>query len=101
MTTGRLKPIHLAQVIGMSLFIPLFLACSPCVDLSETLPLSSDMRFEGPDDEDFSNCQNEFKIPVPKISPNPLSPWAHFGRRSGVLFISLTSHTQVTSFLRC
>jgi hypothetical protein len=98
---GRLKPIHLALAVGMSLFIPFFLPYSLSVDLSETVLPSSKMSFEDADDEDFSACQNEFKIPVPRISSNLLSPWTHFGVESRLFSSSLAPHTQIASVLRC
>ena len=101
MTMGRLKYIHLLLMVGISLFIPLFLAYSVYVDLSETVVLSSDMSFEDIDDEDSSTCQNEFKVFVPAVSSNLLPPWTHFGRGSSFLSSPLTSHDQITPALRC
>jgi hypothetical protein len=88
-------------MVGISLFIPLFLAYSLYVDLSGTVLLSSDMSFEDPDDEDLSTCQNEFKVFVPTVSSNPLPPWTHFGRGSSLSSSPLTSHIQITPVLRC
>jgi hypothetical protein len=101
MTTGRLKHIHLVLMLGISLFIPLFLGYSLYVDLSETVFLSSDMSFEDPDDEDLSTCQNEFKVFVPTVSSNPLLTGTHFGKGFSLLSSPLTSHTQITPVLRC
>ena len=101
MTMGRLKHIHLVLMLGISLFIPVFLAYSLYVDLSETVLLSSDMSFEDPEDEDLLICQSEFKVFVPTVSPNPLPPWTHFGKGSSLLSSPLTSHTQITPVLRC
>ena len=98
---GRLKHIHFVLMIGISLFIPLFLGYSLYVDLSETVFLSSDMSFEDPGDEDLSTCQNEFKVFVPTVSSNPLLPGAHFGKEPSLLSSPLTSHTQITPVLRC
>ena len=101
MTMGRLKHIHLVLMLGISLFIPVFLAYSIYVDLSETVLLSSDMSFEDPEDEDLSTCQNEFKVFVPAVSSNPLPPGAYFGRMSSLFLSPLTSHTQNRPVLRC
>ena len=101
MTMGRLKHIHFVLMVGISLFIPLFLAYSLYVDLSGTVLLSSDMSFEDPDDEDLSTCQNEFKVFVPTVSFNPLLTGTHFGKGSSLLSSPLTSHTQITPVLRC
>jgi hypothetical protein len=60
-TMGRLKHIHLVLMLGISLLIPMPLAYSLYVDLSETVLLSSDMSFEDPEDEDLSTCQNELE----------------------------------------
>ena len=88
-------------MVGISLFIPLFLVYSLYVDLSEIVFLSSDMSFEDPGDEDLSTCQNEFKAFVPTVSSNPLLSGTHFGRGSSLFSSPLTSHTQVTPVLRC
>ena len=101
MTTGRFKHIHLALMVGISLFIPLFLAYSLYVDLSEIVLLSSDMSFEDPGDEDLSTCQNEFKVFVPKVSSNPLVPRALFGGEPNLLSSPLTFIAQNTRVLRC
>ena len=101
MTMGRLKHFHFVLMIGISLFIPLFLGYSLYVDLSETVFLSSDMSFEDSDDEDLSTCQNEFKVFVPTVSSNPLPPWTHFGKGPSLFSSPLTSYTQITPVLRC
>jgi hypothetical protein len=88
-------------MLGISLFIPVFLAYSLYVDLSGTMFLSSDMSFEDPEDEDLSTCLNEFKVFVPTVTSNPLPPWTHFDRGSGLFSPSLTSDTQITPVLRC
>jgi len=98
---GRLKHIHLVLTLGVSLFIPILLAYSLYVDLSGTVLLSSDMSFEDPEDEDLSTCQNEFKVLVPAVSSNPLPPWTHFGRGSGLFSSPLMPYTQITAVLRC
>jgi len=98
---GRLKHIHLVLTLGISLFIPLFLAYSLYADLSETVLLSSDMSFEEADDEDLSTCQNEFEDFVPVVSSNQLPSLTHFGRGSGLSSSPLTSYTQINPFLRC
>ena len=88
-------------MLGISLFIPLFLAYSVYVELSETVLLSSDMSLEDPEDEDLSTCQNEFNILVSKVFSNPLPAWTHFGR-GGSLFLSpLTFIAQNKFVLRC
>ena len=101
MTMGRLKHIHFVLMIGISLFIPLFLGYSLYVDLSETVFLSSDMSFEDSDDEDLSTCQNEFKVFLPTISSNSLPPWTVFGRESSFFSSSLTLYAERTPVLRC
>ena len=88
-------------MVGMSLFIPLFLAYSVYVDLSGTVFLSSDMSFEDPEDEDLSTCQNESKVFVPTVSLNPFLPWTYFSWGSSLFSSPLTSYTQVTPVLRC
>jgi len=101
MVMGRIKHTHLFLMLGISLFIPLFLAYSLYVDLSGTVLLSSDVSFEDPGDEDLSTCQNEFRVFVPEVVSNPLLPGAHFGGESSLFLSPLTSHTQITSVLRC
>ena len=101
MTMDRLNHIHLVLMVGISLFIPLFLAYSLYVDLSEIVLLSSDMSFEDPEDEDLSTSQNEFKVFVPKVSSNPLVPRAHFGREPNLISSPLTFIAQNKPVLRC
>lgn len=101
MTTGRLKHIHLVLILGISLFIPLLLGYSIYVDLSGTIPLSSDMSFEDPDGEDLSTCQNEFKGFVRVVSSNSLPLWTHFGRGDRLFSSPLTSYSQIPPVLRC
>jgi hypothetical protein len=101
MAMGRLKHIHFVLIIGISLFIPIFLAYTLYVDLSGTVLLSSDMSFEDPDDEDLSTCQNEFKVFVPTVSSNPLLTETYFGKGSSLFSSPLTSYTQITPVLRC
>jgi len=88
-------------MVGISLFIPLFLAYSLYVDLSEIVLLSSDMNYEDPEDEDLSNCQNEFKVFVPTLTSNPLSSWTHFGKGSSLFSSPLTFIAQNKPVLRC
>jgi hypothetical protein len=88
-------------MVGISLFVPLFLAYSLYFDLSGTVLLSSDMSFEDPEDEDLSTCRNEFKIFVPQVSSNPLSPWTHFSREPNLISSPSTFITQNTPVLRC
>ena len=97
---GRFKHIHLALIVGISLFIPFFLAYSLYVDLSGTLLLSSDMSFEDPEDEDLSTCQNEFKIFVPQVSSNPYTYWG-FGREPNLISSQLNFMVQNKPVLRC
>jgi len=99
MTVGRLEHIHLVLLLGISLLIPLLMAYSVYVDLSETVLLSSDMSFEDPEDEDLSTCQNEF-IFMPMLSSN-LFPGTHFGREPSPFSSLLTSSSQMTPLLRC
>ena len=98
---NRLKHIHLVLILGISLLIPVLIAYSLYVDLLGTVFLSSDMSFEDFGDEDSSTCERELKVFVPTVSSNPLPPWTHFGRRSGLLSSPLTSYTQITPVLRC
>jgi len=100
LTMGQLKNIHLVLMLGTSLFIPLFLAYSVYVDLSETVLLSSDISFEDADDEDSATCQNEFKVFVPTLFSNPLPPWTHLARGSSLFLSPLTSYAQRTPVLR-
>jgi hypothetical protein len=88
-------------MLGISIFIPLFVAYSVYVDLSETVLLSSDMSFEDPDDDDLSTYGNEFKVFVPTLSSNPLLSSGHFGKGSSFFSSPLTSYTQITPVLRC
>ena len=98
---NRLKHIHLVLILAISLLIPVLIAYSLYVDLLGTVFLSSDMSFEDFGDEDSSTCERELKVFVPTVSSNPLPPWTHFGRRSGLLSSPLTSYTQITPVLRC
>jgi len=101
MTMSRLKYIHLILILGISLFIPLFLAYSVYVDLSGTRLLSSDMSFEDPGNEDLSTCQNELKVFVPAVPSNPLFPWTHLRTDSSLISSPITLITQNTPVLRC
>jgi hypothetical protein len=101
MTIDRLKHIHLVLMVGISLFIPLFLAYSLYVDLSGTVLLCSDMSFEDSEDEDLSTCQNEFKVLVSKVFSNPLPAWTHFGRGVSLFLSPLTFIAQNKLVLRC
>ena len=101
MTVGRLKHIHLILLVGISLFIPLFLVYSVYVDLSGTVLLSSDVSFEDSEDEDLSTCQNEFKVFVPTVSSNSLLPKTYFDTESSPLSAPLASYSQITPVLRC
>jgi hypothetical protein len=101
MTVGRLKYIHLFLLLGISLFISLFLAYSVYVDLSGTVLLSSDMSFEDSGDEDLSTCQNELNVFLSTVSSNPLLLWTHFGEGSHIFSSPLTSYTQIAPVLRC
>ena len=100
-TMDRLKHIHFVLMFGICLLIPLFLAYSLYVDLSETVLLSSDMSFEDLGDEDLSTGQNEFKVFVPTVSSNLLLLVTHFCRGSSLFSSPLTSHTQIIPILRC
>ncbi len=83
-------------MVGISLFVPLFLAYPLYVDLSP------DMSFEDSDaNEDLSTCQKELKIFVPAVSSNPLLPEAHFRNRFGIFWSPLASYTQIAPVLRC
>jgi len=101
MTMDRLKHIHLSLMVGISLFIPLFLAYSLYVDLSGTVLLSCDMSFEDPENEDLSSCQNEIKIFLPKVFYNPLLIGTHCGAWSCPFSFPLTTSTQNKPVLRC
>jgi len=97
----KLKHIYLVLMLGTYLLIPIPLAYSLDGDLSETMLLSSDMSFEGSEDEDLSTSQNEFKVFVPTVSSNPLLPGTRFGKGSSLFSPPLTSYTQITPVLRC
>ena len=101
MTMGRLKHNHFVLMLGISLYIPIFLSYSLYLDLSETVLLSSDMSFEDSGDEDLSTCQNEFKVFVPTVCSNPLLPGVHFGGESSLFSSPLTSRIQDMPILRC
>ncbi len=101
MTMGRFNHIHLGLMLGISLFIPLFLAYSVYVDLSGTKLLSSDMSLEDSEDEDLSTCQNEFKVVVLQISSDPSLTTANFDGGFSLFSSPSTSHTQTTPILRC
>lgn len=101
MTMGRFNHIYLVLLLGISLFIPLFLAYFVYADLSGTRLLSSDMSLEDSEYEDLSTFQNELKVFVPTVSFNPLPPWTVFGRESSPFSSLLTSYTQMTPVLRC
>ncbi len=101
MTVGRLKQVHLVLMLGISLFIPLFLAYSVYVDLSGTILLSSDMSFEDSENEDLSACQNDFKNFVPTVLSNPSLSSTHFGVGWSLFTSPLMSYTQITPVLRC
>ncbi len=101
MTRGGLKQIYLVLMLGISLFIPLFLTYSVYADLSETRLLSSDMNFEGSDDGDSPTCQNEIKVFVPQVSSDPLLIGTHFVTLSYLFSSSLTSPSQNSPVLRC
>jgi len=98
---GPLKHFHLVLILGISLFIPLFLAYSVYVDLSETVLLSSDMSFEDAEDEDLSTCQSELKVFVPTVSSNLVPHWIHCLWESSFFSSPLTSYTEITPVLRC
>ena len=101
MTMDRLKHIHLVLILGIFLLIPVLMAYSLYVDPSGTVFFSSDISFEDFGDEDSSTCQREFNVFVPTVSSNPLAPWTHFGRGSGLSSSLLTLYTQITPVLRC
>ncbi len=102
---GRLKHIHLVLILGISLFIPLSLFYCPfycpCVDLSGTALLSSDMNFEDPEEKKLSTCQNELRFFAPKVSFNSLLSGTHSDSGSSFFLPPLTSHGQITPVLRC
>lgn len=101
MTVGRLKQIHLFLTLGISIFIPLFLAYSVYVDLSGTVLLSSDMSFEDSGDGDLSTCEDDFNVYIPMLPSNPLLLGTHFGKGSRFSSSPFTSHNQITPVLRC
>ncbi len=101
MAMGRIKHIRLALLIGISLIIPLLLAYSLYIDLSETTLLSSDMSFEDPEDEDLSICQGEVEVFVGTISSDLSPPWTYFSRDPSLFLSPCTCHTQTTPILRC
>jgi len=101
MIMGKLKHINFVLMLGISLFIPLFLAYSLYVDLSGTVLLSSDMSYEDPGDEDLSTCQGNHNVFVPSVSSDPFLPIAHFNNESNLLLSPSTSYTQTSPVLRC
>ncbi len=101
MTVGRLKWIHLVLLIGISLFIPLFLAYSVYVDLSGTVLLFCDMSFEDSENEDLSTYHDAFNAFVPAISSNPLLLWTRVSKGSNLFLSPFTSDSQITPVLRC
>ena len=88
-------------MLGISLLISVLMVCSPYVDLSGDVLLSSDMSFEDFGNEESSTCERGFKVFVPTVSSNPLPPWIHFGGRSSLFSSPLTSYSQMTPVLRC
>ena len=100
MTMGRLRHLHFILLLGISLFVPLFLAYSLYVDLSRTVLLPSDMSDDSGDD-DSSTSQSELNVFVPPISSTPFLPSAHFRSVSSFFLSSLMPHTQNTPVLRC
>ena len=102
MTRGRVKHIHLALMVGISLFIPLFLAYSVYVNLSGTRRLSSDMSFEDSGNEELSTYQNEFRVLVSTVSSDPTLTGTYFeGKLNPIILFPLTFITQNTPVLRC
>ena len=100
MAMARLKHTAFVLMLGTSILIPLFLAHSLYVDMSETVLHSCDMNFEGPDIEDSSTSQSEFKVFLPTVPSKSLSPWTRFSRLN--LFSSpLMWDTQAKPVLRC
>ncbi len=97
----RLRHLHLLLMLGVSLFIPLFLAYSLYVDLSGTVLLSSDMSFETPDDDDSLTCENDFKVFAPTVPSILLLPGTHLGDEAIFFWPSFTSQTQIAPVLRC
>ncbi len=72
MTLGRLRQIHRVLMVGICLFVPLFLAYSLYVDLSRTVFLSPDMSLEDFGDKEMCASQNEIKACAYVISSNSL-----------------------------
>ena len=102
MVMGRTKHLHLLLMLGISLFIPLFLSYSLYVDLSGAVLLSSDMNIEDSGDEDLSAGQNEFKVFTPSDCFTLFFPGIHFGRESSCFFSPLLKpHLHNISVLRC
>ncbi len=101
MAMGRIKHIHFALLLGISLIIPFFLAYSLYADLSETTLLSSDMSLEDPDDGDLSTCPDEVKVFLPTVSSNPLSSWIDLGHEANLISTPLTYISQNKPVLRC
>ncbi len=101
MTMGRLKHLHLIVMLGISLFMPLFLAHSLYVALSATVLLSYDMVSEDSEDEDLSTCRNEFKVFIPTVTSNLLLSVADLRGESDLFSPPLKSYTQIMPILRC
>ncbi len=101
MTRGGSKHIHLVLMLGIFLFIPLFVAYSVYVDLSDTVLLSSDTSFEDSEDEDSLTYQNKSKIFMPAVPSNLILSATHFGSKSNLFLSPLTSHSQTAFVLRC
>jgi hypothetical protein len=101
MMMNQFKNMHLVLTLAISLFIPLFLAYSLYVDLSGTVLLSSDMRFEDPEDEDLSVFQNEFKVFVSTAFSIFLLPSAGSIEESHLFSFLLTPYPKNKLILRC
>jgi hypothetical protein len=97
----RLKHVHLVLILGISLLIPMLMAYSLYVDLSETVLLSSGINFEDFGDEDSSVYMREFNVFVPTVSSVSFLPGAQFHSVPSVFLSSVMQFTQIKPVLRC
>ncbi len=93
--------MHYGVLLGISLFIPLFLSCSFHDDLSETVLPTSNMSYEDSGVEDLLTFQDELKAFMPTVSSGSFYFWAHLRWGSRLYSIPLTSVAQSMPVLRC
>jgi hypothetical protein len=98
----KFKRIQIFLVIAISLLILLFPAYLPCINLSQTKSVSSDLSFENPDQEErLADNEEELNAYGPSallimflLDINLFGQSSHFFPRSLSLF-------QKASILRC